>query len=229
VRKGLGLKNFFVLGHSWGAGLAQLYAAKFPTHLKGLILSNPAVSIRDTAKLNTAQREWGTRFRDAIKNTPGLKELPMATYDSVMRGIIPFADSIQFARLSKLAIQARDYFLRNTSYTLPGELPEPVRRSRSHSSSKTIPESFDQQSMKYDWVSPRGKIKCPVLIIGGTHDKMFHHLYPDMKNEFTNAKVQIYMCQNSGHLSMWDDTEHYFSEVKRFLKEVENNSFKPGK
>lgn len=228
VRKGLGLSSFYILGHSWGTQLAQLYAAKYPTHLKGVILSNPPVNISDTAKLNTAQREWATRFRTSIKNTPGLKDLPMATYDSVMKGIA-LADTIQFARLNRLAIQARDSFLRTTNYRLPGELPEPVRRSRSHSRNKNIPASFDHQLMSYDWVSPRANVKCPVLIIGGTQDRMFHQLYPDMKAEFSNAKVRIYMCRNSGHLSMWDDSENYFREVKRFLKEVENKCFDPEK
>jgi pimeloyl-ACP methyl ester carboxylesterase len=40
VRVGLGLDSFYLLGHSWGGMLAELYAAKYGQHLKGLILSN---------------------------------------------------------------------------------------------------------------------------------------------------------------------------------------------
>ena len=56
VRKGLKLKHFYILGHSWGGMLAQHYAAKHKKHLKGLILSNTFAQIRYTAKLNTSKR-----------------------------------------------------------------------------------------------------------------------------------------------------------------------------
>ena len=38
VRRGLGLESFYLLGHSWGGMLAELYASKYQQHLKGLVL-----------------------------------------------------------------------------------------------------------------------------------------------------------------------------------------------
>jgi len=40
VRKGLGLEEFHLLGHSWGGMIAIEYALAYQGHLKGLILSN---------------------------------------------------------------------------------------------------------------------------------------------------------------------------------------------
>jgi proline iminopeptidase len=39
VRRGLGLDNFVLYGHSWGGILAMEYALKYQQHLRGLIIS----------------------------------------------------------------------------------------------------------------------------------------------------------------------------------------------
>jgi proline iminopeptidase len=44
VRRGLGLDQFYLLGHSWGGLLASEYALKYQQHLKGLVISNMAAS-----------------------------------------------------------------------------------------------------------------------------------------------------------------------------------------
>src|SRR5258707_451581 len=41
VREALGEEQWFVLGHSWGAATAALYAAKYPERTKGLVLVHP--------------------------------------------------------------------------------------------------------------------------------------------------------------------------------------------
>jgi proline-specific peptidase len=50
VRKGLGLEEFYLLGHSWGGMLAIEYSLAYPEYLKGLIISNMAASIRSFEK-----------------------------------------------------------------------------------------------------------------------------------------------------------------------------------
>lgn len=45
VRKGLGLDNFYLLGHSWGGMLAMEYLAKYQSHVKAAVLSNMSAGI----------------------------------------------------------------------------------------------------------------------------------------------------------------------------------------
>src|SRR5713101_2347551 len=45
VRAGLGLENFYLLGHSWGGMLGIEYALKYQRHLKGMVLSSMTASI----------------------------------------------------------------------------------------------------------------------------------------------------------------------------------------
>jgi proline iminopeptidase len=41
VRASVGEESWFVLGHSWGAAIASLYAAAHPERVRGLVLANP--------------------------------------------------------------------------------------------------------------------------------------------------------------------------------------------
>jgi pimeloyl-ACP methyl ester carboxylesterase len=41
VRSGLGEERWFVLGHSWGAAVASLYAAAYPERVRALVLAHP--------------------------------------------------------------------------------------------------------------------------------------------------------------------------------------------
>ena len=50
VREGLGLKEFYLLGQSWGGMLAIDYALAYPQHIKGLIISNMTASIQSYEK-----------------------------------------------------------------------------------------------------------------------------------------------------------------------------------
>ena len=81
--------------------------------------------------------------------------------------------------------------------------------------------------MNADYISAIEKIECPVLIIGGFYDRMYQDLYPEMKKHFIKTKARVYVCPNGSHFSMWDDSENYFREVVRFLKNVESKSFDP--
>ncbi|HEY7573941.1 MAG TPA: proline iminopeptidase-family hydrolase, partial [Thermoanaerobaculia bacterium] len=46
VRRGLGLEQFYLLGHSWGGMLGIEYVLKYPQHVKGFVLSNMSASIQ---------------------------------------------------------------------------------------------------------------------------------------------------------------------------------------
>lgn len=50
LEKEIKLKNFFLLGHSFGGALAMLYALKYPSKIKTLILYNPAIIRKENLK-----------------------------------------------------------------------------------------------------------------------------------------------------------------------------------
>lgn len=229
VRKGLNLKNFYLLGHSWGGKLALLYAAKYNKNLKGLILSNTQAVIRDSAKRMASKRALDAAIDKQVKALHEFKNISAATMDSIGERI-KIADTLLYTKLVSIYNNKVDSIVRR-NYTYRGDIrPEPLVRNAFHTNRKLRDQT--QQVFKIagsDYPSAIEKIKSSVLIIGGFYDRMYQERYPEMKEYFINSKVRVYLCPNGSHFSMWDDTENYFREVIRFLKNVQSNSFDPDK
>jgi proline iminopeptidase len=226
VRKGLNLNEFYILGHSWGGMLGELYAAKYRQHLKGIIISNSPAFIRDTAKFNTAFFKDINNFIDRnVKALPEFKSISPQTLDSVSNGI-KLSDTVLYASLKKQYSIKVDSFL-NRHYHYRGEpQPEPMLRNSKHIDRKRRQElGIYNKICSPDYPAAMEKIRCPVLILGGVYDRMAQEFYPEMKKQFVQTSVRIYLCPNGSHFSMWDDSENYFREVVRFLKDVQSNSF----
>jgi proline iminopeptidase len=230
VRKGLNLEKFYILGHSWGAMLGQLYAAKYPNHLNGLILSNVPPEIRDIQKRNIALNEWRDDIHRKITSLPPFTAIPPTRVDSIRKGIKANAP-FQYAELKRVYENKRDSIIsRTNTYRLSDVMPEPMVKNNLHLDRKMREESgMYQKIFKPDYPAADEKIKCPVLILGGEYDRWFPKIYPEMKKQFTQTKVRVYLCPNGSHFSMWDDTQNYFREVVRFVMDVENNQFDPTK
>ena len=54
VRRGLGLDNFILYGHSWGGILAMEYALNYQQHLRGLVISNMTAGTKSYLKRTAA-------------------------------------------------------------------------------------------------------------------------------------------------------------------------------
>src|SRR5580704_13169818 len=54
VRRGLGLEQFVLYGHSWGGILAIEYALNYPQHLRGLVISDMTAGIQSYLKRTAA-------------------------------------------------------------------------------------------------------------------------------------------------------------------------------
>ena len=66
-------------------------------------------------------------------------------------------------------------------------------------------------------------IKVPTLLIVGRYDTMRVEDIQKMGELIPNSRVCI--CENGGHLSMYDDQETYFRYLLKFIKDVESNRF----
>ena len=215
VRKGLGLDNFYLLGHSWGGMLAMEYLQKYQSHVKAAVLSNM-----------TAGMKSYTSYTEQLKQqffTPQ----DLKTYDSLDK--LKLYDSPQYQDL-----------LMNKLYTqvlcrMPVEnWPEPLMRAFKkpnltiYKQMQGVDEFHVTGNFK-DWEmwDRLPNIKVPTLVIGGMKDEMNPD---DMKKEgqlIPNSRT--YLCPNGSHMSMYDDQQNYFSNLIAFLKDVEDNKFMPDK
>ena len=211
VRKGLGLDQFYLLGHSWGGMLAMEYLQKYQSHVKAAVLSNMTAGIKSYVSYTAGLK---TKYLSAaeIKTLDSLDKLKM--YDS---------PEYQNLLMNKLYTQVL--------CRLPVEnWPAPILlafKKANHSiyiQMQGVDEFHVTGNFKnWEMWDRLPNIKVPTLVIGGMHDEMNPE---DMKREgklIPNSRT--YLCPDGSHLSMYDDQQNYFTHLVAFLKDVENNQF----
>jgi proline iminopeptidase len=211
VRKGLGLDSFYLLGHSWGSFLGQVYAAKYQKQLKGLILCNADIYSR-----GKNQEYQGELIANIVESIPDYKKYA----DSIR---YDFIDNITNPDLmGKILEIAFPMFIRQ-HYCRLDSLPEPLLRSKIHSTGSTnkVSEYLTYKMNQFDFEPYLKKISVPVLFIGSKYDFEPPWDYIKMKNAMNNKKVDIYICPNGSHFDMWDDSNNFFEAIKAFIFKTE--------
>ena len=232
VRKGLGLNNFYLLGHSWGGLLAELYAEKYQHYIKGLILSNvPGASFSPKEKLKVVSDSLTDLLLAITKALPVFKQYSSAVMDSIINDET-LADTVFSHRLLNQFNHLVDSIqYRKSFYYRDDEEPEPLKRNVRHvrinSKNKYLAKFQNNYDETADYKSALLSLTVNTLLLGSAHDYMYPAGYYDMKRAMTKAKVRVYICPNGSHFAMWDDTESYFMGLINFLTDVAHGKFKP--
>jgi proline iminopeptidase len=230
VRKGLGLAEFYILGHGTGGLLAELYAQKYGRYLKGIILSNiPSFSLlpKDSQILQNVFDSLRTVVAKQAVALPYLAPYK-AQIDSLQRGLHPARSSWSEKTGQRYIMAVDSLFERATHYNKPGTLPESYTRNKLHikGRDKEIKAAFNQIRLP-DYLQIIRNIEQPTLLLGARYDYLLGSGYDDLKESMTKTKVRVYICPTGSHFAMWDDPENYFRELNRFIQEVEANTFNP--
>ncbi|MBK5278752.1 MAG: proline iminopeptidase-family hydrolase [Bacteroidia bacterium] len=209
VRQGLGLEDFYLLGHSWGSMLAMEYLQKYQDHVKAAILSNMTAGIKSYVAYSVKLKEdlftpaeikkYDSLDKLQMYASPEYQELLMTKlYGNVVCRLDPWPEP--FVRAFKKA---------NTSIYIQMQGVDEFH----------VTGNFKNWEM-WDRLP---NIKVPTLVIGGEKDEMNPE---DMRKEgklIPNSRT--YLCPNGSHLSMYDDQQNYFNNLVAFLKDVEENKF----
>ena len=210
VRKALGLGDFYLYGHSFGATLGLAYTHKYPLHVKGLIYSSmntdSAAHEQRYAWVNT-QVDSLIRLTDAGSALMKLKDSHL-TYDN--QRYQEMGDSVFL----------RNYLVRTTT------TPEVLQRLNRHSNYSAGAEIRHGVYSSEEFKFRLADVKNPILLIAGDHD--FTVSEKDLQGihkKLVNSR--LYICKNSGHMSMLDDADEYDKQVLKFLTDVEAKIFTP--
>ena len=212
VRQGLGLENFYLLGHSWGGMLAMEYLQKYQGHVKAAVLSNMVAGIKSYVAYSAKLKQ--DLFTPAeIKRYDSLDKLQL--YDS------PEYQNLLMGKLYGSVVCRLDPW------------PEPLMRAfkKANISIYIQMQGVDEFHVtgnfkNWEMWDRLPSIKVPTLVLGGEKDEMNPE---DMRKEgklIPNSRT--YLCPNGSHLSMYDDQQNYFNNLISFLKDVEENKFTAG-
>ncbi len=203
VRRGLGLDQFILYGHSWGGLLAIEYALRYQQHLSGLVISNMTAGIQAYLKRT-----------DFIKNQMSPDTLARLTaMEARHESKSPEYQKIMMEDLyPKLLCRVRPW-------------PEPVTRAFRHANEKIYNQmqgtsEFVVTGNLKDWErwDRLHEIKVRTLTVGSQFDEMDPE---DMKKMASLMPAGSYaFCPNGSHMCMWDDQETYFKQLLGFLHSV---------
>jgi len=209
VRQALKLDstNFYLLGNSWGGILAMEYALKYQSNLKGLIIANMMASAP----------AYGKYAEDVLAKQMDPKVL------AEVRAIEAKGD---FNNPRYMELLLPNYYAEHLCRFPVDEWPSAVNRAFAHLNSTIYvamqgPSEFGISGKLANWDRSKDlpKITIPTLMIGARHDTMDPEHMKWMSTQVKNGSYLF--CENGSHLSMWDDQEHFFPGVIKFLKEVD--------
>jgi proline iminopeptidase len=212
VRTALGLtrNNFYLLGHSWGGWLAQSYALKYQSNIKGLIISNAMSS-------------------SAAYNRYATEVLAKRLDPAVLREIKSMEAQGDFGNPHYMELLEQHFYTQFICRLPLAEWPDPVTRSFDHIN-QTIyvmmqgPSEFGLSGKleKYDVSSQLNTLAVPTLVIAAKYDTMDPEYLKWMSQQVQNGSYLL--CQKGSHLSMYDDQQTYFPGLIKFIKAVDAGS-----
>ncbi|SDF57613.1 MULTISPECIES: proline iminopeptidase-family hydrolase [unclassified Duganella] len=203
VRKGLGLDNFVLYGHSWGGVLGIEYALTHQRHLRGLVISNMTAGMQSLLK-----------HLDTIK-----QQLPPASLAKLLALEAKEAyDAPEYEQ-----IMMEDLYPKVICRTTPW--PEPVERTFRHANQKIYnlmqgKSEFLMTGNLKDWErwDRLHEIKVKTLTMGAKYDEMNPEDIRKMASLMPRGRAVI--CEQGSHLSMWDAQADYFAHLLKFLQSV---------
>lgn len=205
LKKKLGLKEFFVLGHSWGAALELEYYLAHPEGIKGLIFSSPY--------LNTAI--WDADADTLISTLP----------DSIQFAIRKGEDTGDFLSseyLNANEVFAKNFGLRKTRLT--SELDSVPSESNSFIYNYMWgPTEFTATGTlkNYDRLAGLKEVKVPTLFMTGEFDEARPSTVRYFQSLVPNSK--FIMIEGAGHATMHDNNEQTVETIRSFLNSLHDN------
>jgi proline iminopeptidase len=202
VRLHLGLERLTLLGHSWGAAVAALYAMRHPQRVERLILVGPMPLRKEALTASFARvrqsgdAEWQRTLRargQALLANPGDADLCRAFYET---WFTPF-----FGNAAARA-RSRGDFCAGT--------PESRRNKTVNVDRYTVPSLGD-----FDWRSELRDVTSPALIVHGTADV----IPADSSREWATAlpNARLVLLDGIGHFPYLESPERFFPTVRAFL------------
>ena len=201
IRQIFGDEKLIIIGHSFGAFLASLYAAEFPDHVEALVLVSPA------DVLIMPQEEEGGLFGEVGKRLP---EEMQEEYAAYLEDYFDFQHIFSNSEADLIALNQE--FGQYYQAVIDTSLLE-----QGKAGGWMVFAMYFSMGQRHDYTGALQNVDAPVLVIHGADDLQTEEdsrLYAD---SFPNATFEI--IENTGHFSFIDQPDAFLAVVADFLGE----------
>lgn len=203
LRRQFGLERLTLLGHSWGAGVAALYSARYPQRVGRLIVVGAIPARR--AELTRAFELLDNR-RDSVTQRR-VKELRVARLANPGSA----AACRAYYDLAFLAYYGDRAAARRSRGDFCAGTPESLRNKIDNI------DRFTEASLgEWDWRPVLHAVNAPSLVIHGTSDFLPVESAREWAAAVSNSRLLL--LDGSGHFPYVEVPERFFSAVDAFLK-----------
>lgn len=203
IREHLGMERLTILGHSWGAAVAALYAERHPERVGRLIIVggvplqqaelSDAFQRLEAGRDTATRRQLQERYAAWLAN-PGDAAACRAYYDIWFQPF--FADPAA-------ATRTRGDFCAGS--------PESLRNSAENVNRFTFASLGE-----WDWRSSLREVAAPTLIVHGTRDPL--PLEGAREWAATMPNSRLLLLEGVGHFPYLEAPERFFGPVDEFLR-----------
>ena len=207
IRRLLGEEKLMLLGHSFGAFLATMYAAEFPEHVEALVLVAPAGVL-------VMPDETGSFFEEVRRRLPAKK---LEEYDRFLSVYLDFG-SVFAKSEDELATMNRrigEYFLLAAGPAeeiTESELPE-------DNGGWMVQAMYFSMGRRHDYRPALSKINSPVLIIHGESDILPERMSRMYAEGLPKARLHVIKSERGagGHAPFSEQPVAFAAVVRDFL------------
>lgn len=199
IRRILGVEKFTLIGHSFGAFLAALYATEFPAHVELLVLVSPAEMLAMPA-------EYGGLFPRIRERLP---ESERAGFDAFLKEYLNFQNIFSKSESDLVALNDRmgDYFQQAYGRTIPVE--------QGRSGGWMVWAMYIGLGQHHDYRGVMKSTEFPVLIVHGADDLQPEKASRTYLEIYPNARFEV--IPGAGHFAFEEQPEDFARLVENFL------------
>jgi proline iminopeptidase len=202
LRKESGEEHLILIGHSFGAFLAALYAAEFQEQVRAMVLVAPA----DMILMPPAH---GGLLEDLKERLPDEMQEPYAAY---LDEYFNFKDILTKSEDDLISLNSRMADFYRAAYDLPvgeSEQGEP--------GGWMVQAQYFSLGKKHDYGDALRVVDVPALVIHGADDLQTEAVGQMYVDTLANARLEV--IPKAGHFPYEEQPEAFYSAVCDFLNE----------
>jgi proline iminopeptidase len=206
LRRAWGETRLTLIGHSFGALLAALYAAEFPGHVKALVLVAPAPLIvmppAGGDLLNEIRRE--------------LPEAERARYQEFLGRYLDFRSIVDSDERTVAALNREFGAFYAQVARQHGMAMADIGATLDDIGGFVVPALYLSLGRRHDWSGFVREVQAPVLVLHGERDLQSEQASQSCAAYFRHARFQV--IRGAGHFPFEDQPEAFASAVAEFLE-----------